>query len=549
MSTPEGLYVRSHASRDLLQSAALFKNEHLAIWEYVSNGLQYVDPGSSPCVRVRLDSKNRRISVHDNGRGMLFADLENFFVMHGENVDRKAGRVGRGRFGTGKSAAFGIADTLVLTTVRNGKRTKVTLSRTDIESMSDGSPVPVKTLEREVAVSEPNGTVVEIRDIQLRTMDQKNVIRFIERHLAHWSRDAAVWVNNHLCEPSQPTAVHTETIDTPVELQDRLGECRLILRVSATPLSEDERGVAIFSKGVWHETTLAGCEGRDMANFIFGEIDVAKLDDDSSRVAAFDMSRSMQLNRANETVQALMALIAQNVERLRKNLVAQERTRKASEDAKRLEKQADEIAKVINEDFAEFRRRVAKARARAQGGEDHQQHDPNAGEDGDELTFGFDEPAEVVNPLGQPGAEGDGGGNDGRPREMKPEIERRDKGNKLGRDTGGSAGRNPRPRGGFSIDFRSMGESEKRAKYHREERQIVINLDHPQFKAALGAGGIEDTSFRRLAYEVAFFEYALALALELALRDEYMDITDPIVEIGDTINRVARRSASLYANS
>ena len=73
-----------------------------------------------------------------------------------------------------------------------------------------------------------------------------------------------------------------------------------------------------------------------------------------------------------------------------------------------------------------------------------------------------------------------------------------------------------------------------------------INLDHPQFKAALGTGTIEDLTFRRLAYEVAFSEYALALALELAQRDEYIDVTDPIVDIGETINRVARRAASLY---
>ena len=48
--------------------------------------------------------------------------------MHGENIDRKAGRPGRGRFGTGKSAAFGIGDVLRLTTVRNGKRSKVELT-------------------------------------------------------------------------------------------------------------------------------------------------------------------------------------------------------------------------------------------------------------------------------------------------------------------------------------------------------------------------------------------------------------------------------------
>ncbi len=59
---------------------------------------------------------------------------------------------------------------------------------------------------------------------------------------------------------------------------------------------------------------------------------------------------------------------------------------------------------------------------------------------------------------------------------------------------------------------------------------------------------MEEPLFRRLAYEVAFAEYAIALASELAGRDEYIDVTDPIVDIRETLNRVARQSASLYAN-
>ena len=67
------LEVRSHVSRDLLQSAGMFKNERLVVWEYVSNGLEYVDPGTSPIVKVRLDSKRNRITIADNGRGMDWA--------------------------------------------------------------------------------------------------------------------------------------------------------------------------------------------------------------------------------------------------------------------------------------------------------------------------------------------------------------------------------------------------------------------------------------------------------------------------------------------
>src|SRR5580765_5502256 len=101
------LRVTSHVARDLLSSAAAFKNEAAAVWEYVANSLQYVEPGISPVVQVTVDTAERWIRISDNGRGMSVSDLQHFFTMHAENLDRRAGRPGRGKFGTGKAAAFG----------------------------------------------------------------------------------------------------------------------------------------------------------------------------------------------------------------------------------------------------------------------------------------------------------------------------------------------------------------------------------------------------------------------------------------------------------
>jgi len=107
--TEARLAVTTHVGRDLLQSASLFKHEHSVVWEYVSNGLEYIEPGTKPVVNVHVDVKAKRITIHDQGRGMDRSDLQRFFQMHGENQDRKRGKAGRGLFGTGKSAAFGIA--------------------------------------------------------------------------------------------------------------------------------------------------------------------------------------------------------------------------------------------------------------------------------------------------------------------------------------------------------------------------------------------------------------------------------------------------------
>jgi len=64
--------------------------------------------------------------------------------------------------------------------------------------------------------------------------------------------------------------------------------------------------------------------------------------------------------------------------------------------------------------------------------------------------------------------------------------------------------------------------------------------------AARGEGPTDDVVFRRLIYEIAFTEYAIALASELARHGEYVEATDPIFEIRETINRLARKAASLY---
>lgn len=546
------LQVRSHVSRDLLQSAAMFKNERLAVWEYIANGLQYVDPGVTPVVRVRLDSSKKRITIEDNGRGMSWDDLGNFFFMHAENLDRKSGKGGRGRFGTGKSAAFGIADTLRITTVRDGKRSVVELRRSDLEAAADGDPVPVREIAREQQTSQPNGTLIEIEGVRLRSLDQAGVVKYVERHLAHWPKGATVIVNNHQCEYLEPPIERSETVDVPDDLKTLLGEISLVLKVSKSPLDEDLRGVSISSNGVWHETTLAGAAGKDMSEFIFGELDVPRLDEDTSIPPAFDASRSMRLNPDNPLVQGIYAFIGPQVEAIRKELVEANREAKATEEAKRLESEASKIESIINNDFDAFRRKLQKVKAASAGaGFDvsDQVSDASGSGEEDDFLLGGDEPAVVTAETGEVGKKGgDGPGPDDNttPRRLNPVVEPDEGGEEKGHREARS-GEKPRRRGGFSIKFKELGVDSARAEYAGDQRTIYVNLDFPQIAVARRSHGTENAIFKRLAYEVAFSEYAVALAVELANRDEYIDPSDPIVDIRETLNRVARQAAELYA--
>lgn len=542
-TTTDQIYVKSHVARDLLQSAGLFKTDKLVVWEYVSNGLQYVNPGTNPVVRVTLDSKKKKLVITDNGRGMDWAGLQNFFVMHGENIDRKEGRPGRGRFGTGKSAAFGIAALLRITTVRSGKRSTVELNRADIEHMTSEDPIPVKKIEKEIGTEQRNGTMVEIQGVHLRALDQAGIIRYIERHLARWPKNAAVFVNNHECEFEEPPIKEERRFKADGITKNILGDVELVIKVSKAPLEQELRGISIFSNGVWHETTLAGSENRDMSQYISGEIDVPLLDEDKSPNAPFDISRSMRLNPENELVRALYAFIGQKVEEVRRALAEEDKKRKSEEEMKRLAQQAADIARVINEDFDTFRQQVAKVRAKSTGGIDAYCLAGNGGGEDDDILFGNELPAELVAPP-VPNPEPSPPGPNPRPRPpvvtpAGPDAE------KLGRPAGGPGGR--KPQGGFRVHFKPMGAESHRALYERDDRTIYINLDHPQLVAAIGLGSIDDPLFRRLAYEVAFSEYAIALASELEGRGHYIDPSDPIVDIRLTLNRVARKAASLYS--
>jgi hypothetical protein len=276
------LKVTSHVGRDLLQSAQLFRHEHAVVWEYVSNGLQYKDPNTKPTVVVKVDTKAKAIQIRDNGRGMLISDLKHYFQMHGENLDRKQGRPGRGYFGTGKSAAFGTANLLRITTVRGGRLSRVQLTRKDIEACRDGEEIPVQILDRETGSTAANGTLIEIEEIFLKQIDIPSMIRHIERHIAHWP-GATVLVNNHECQFNEPDINREYSFSTKgTDSEAVLGHTVLTLKVAKSPLDEEFRGIAILSQGVWYETTLAGCERKPFAEYLFGAIDVPALGRDQS---------------------------------------------------------------------------------------------------------------------------------------------------------------------------------------------------------------------------------------------------------------------------
>src|ERR1017187_4527324 len=283
MTRVSDMKVTSHVGRDLLASAAVFKTEAAAVWEYVVNSLQYVDRGTVPRDSVNVLPTQRTITISHNGRGM------------------------GGKFGTGKAAAFGIAKCLRVDTVRDGLRNTVCLTR-DMVERSDGKEVSLEWLTRNERVGEQNGTVVVIEDIVLSQIRTAPIIEYIERHLqAFRAITPEVAVNEHVCTYRQPE-VESEQFFEPSPAQvETLGNVRLIVRVARAPLPDAEQGVIITAgPGNLVAVEKAGIEGKEFGPYLFGEIDVPALENPSIPIAPYDSTRSLQLNLEHPVTMVLV---------------------------------------------------------------------------------------------------------------------------------------------------------------------------------------------------------------------------------------------------
>jgi len=544
--------VISHVGRDIIQSAQLFKTPEAAVWEYVVNSLQYVDQGIVPHVRVTVDVPGKKITIEDNGSGMDHEGLQHFFTMHGENKQRRVGVPGRGKFGTGKSAAFGIGAALRVSTTKDGKRQTVELTRKAIND-SDGTSVPVNFIEENAeAIGDPNGTIITITGISVR-LAKEPIVALIERHLSAFQGSPVVAVNGRACEIVRPTAVISRAFK-PTDAQAALiGDIELTVNAASAPLEDIHRGVQItIGTDNLVAVETAGVDSKEYGKYLFGHIDCPELDNSKyDPVAAYTNDRSMKLNAAHPVVQALIPFIGASLEQVRQELVEEGKKAKADADRKRLKETTDKIEQILNADLKEFRERlegVGQPRPKAPLPAPDQTGDD--GDSGRVLDPDGDEP-------GRPEGEGDSGGGKPYPEPgpnptpfpptPEPEGKRGGVSDTNGEDkVGPAAPGRPHLKGGLSIDYDHYGADYDRARWDQDERKIIINLDHPVVKLAKELPDDEAT-FRRLIWEIAFTGYAVALADLQFERDPARDSSDATFEIRAALRRVWANAGPLYA--
>jgi hypothetical protein len=510
----------------------------------VSNSLDNGKEGVQLTVAVDVNREDDLLIIADNGSGMARKDLELFFTMHGENIQRKKGKKVRGRFGTGKSAAFGIAKLLKIETRQDHRKNVVSLHVDEIKKASSGKPFYVNEIAVDEPTDEEDGTLVHIQELLLGKLDLETTISYIEKHLARYHLKASVIINGHNCKFKEPPAITTIKVVAPKEIEDVIGTPELTIKVAPFSLDQDERGIDILSDGIWHETTLGELEGKELSDRLFGEVDVPLLEKVEDDIAPFDNTRNNLLNRANPRVVILIGWISQELEKVRQTLILEEREKKKTEQGKKLEQEARRMASILNEDFKNMMLELEVSR-KITGKSKGKVNDVSA-LDGTILPGDGDEKSEWQE-AGQPHGDGHGGQNPPGEGDYPRPGPNLIPGESEGSPKEATESGNKRRSGLFSIEFANLTEESYRSRYEREIHKILINLDHPQVANSFkeSGGSLDSRGFLSMVYEVAAVEYAQTIPFERIQQGEQVDAADALFAVGDTIDRITRRFAAV----
>lgn len=520
--------VTSHVARDFLQNSAYFNTVPKVTWEYVSNSIDNPQPNKTAYVEVYISKE--RIVIADNGCGMTREGLNNFFQMHAKNIRRSHGESVRGRYGTGKCAAFGIADVLHIESAHGGVLNIVELSREDIEQYNSGEPFPVKDIVVEKPTVQEDGTRIIISKLNIKNIEVQATIAYIERHLGRLLNKHTVLINDHTCEYQEPVFINQIHFHPNPEIAHLIGNLDLVINVSPIPLEKERSGIDILSNGIWHDTTT-GTIDLDIIRKLFGDVDIPILEDryDLENIPPFDNTRNMTLNKSNPLVVTLLGWIDECLHEVAIDLIKKEKENKACEEAKRLVKQAQKLEMIFNRDFRGLQIQLDKIRRQSKIKSDNITEELVPDEGNEPTLFSLGGPEYGDGIKGEKPGLGDEekSGNTLLPGEEKGSLNKVST-QKVKQST-------------FHVEYLHEGQSQARSRYDRDSRTIVINLDHPQiFRALRNNGGIEGREFKEMTFEVAGVEYAIALGYEKELLDPFYSGAEALFDIRDTINRVSK---------
>ena len=262
----------------------------------------------------------KKIIVFDDGAGMTFDEVNNFFLRIGrnrrkENQENSCDRKPTGKKGLGKLALFGLGNIVEIETIKNGEKVKFTLNYSDILGSTNSEYNPIFEL---TSTEENSGAKITLSDLKHKSdFSAENYANSLARLFNFQASDFNLFISlNDGDYQKVDNKLKFENLEPEFEWKeveineltssdyDFKGEIRGKIITTEKPIKPALRGITLFSNGRMINTPdfFGKSESSHFFSYTTGYLDVDFVDEWSEDVIAtnrqsidWELEKSLQL--------------------------------------------------------------------------------------------------------------------------------------------------------------------------------------------------------------------------------------------------------------
>lgn len=251
------------------------------------------------------------IVVRDFGTGMTFDELNDFYLHVGYERRKRGertpgGRAVMGRKGIGKLAGFGIAEDIIVTSIKEGHLVELQLNYSKLRELETTTDYVLPTLRNE-PTTEHSGVKITFKELKLlRNISPDAFKKSMARRFALGSEEMEIVVNNDIIskEDIELEYRYPETGWTKEDIPG-FGEVEYWFGFLNETIKDSElRGTSIFARERVAQFTpflfnlSGGINGQVALEYLTGQVKADILDDDDDYIATDRQTVNWQFGKA-----------------------------------------------------------------------------------------------------------------------------------------------------------------------------------------------------------------------------------------------------------
>lgn len=257
-------------------------------------------------VEIFIDRSLKKIIIKDNGVGMTHSEINNAYLKIGRNrriatgtgLSKNKKREVTGKKGLGKLAIFGIAKTIIVTSISEGYKNSLKINYDNLKNSLP--PYRPEVIVEYQECEEDPGTEITIEDFSIGIADTAKLAIGLAKRFNFFDKDFNVSIIDETRKPLEITReLYTETIETQFiwnfpddfehEIEEKVAYKYLFdkkitgqISTAPTPLRKMDQGFNIYARGkIAAQNIFFNERSNDNFNqYVFGYFDINVLDED-----------------------------------------------------------------------------------------------------------------------------------------------------------------------------------------------------------------------------------------------------------------------------